>query len=86
MWYTCKYVIHMSKMIQLRNVPDSLHRTLKSRAALEGMSLSDYLIREIRELASRPTLLEFREMLHQREPVTADFDSADLIRAERDSR
>ena len=76
----------MSKMIQLRNVPDSLHRTLKSRAALEGMSLSDYLIREIRELAARPTLLEFREMLHQREPVIGVFDSAELIRAERESR
>jgi plasmid stability protein len=51
----------MSKMIQLRNVPDALHRTLKARAALAGMSLSGYLLAEIREIAERPTLAEFRE-------------------------
>ena len=39
----------MSKMIQLRNVPDSLHRQLKARAALAGMALSDFLIREVRK-------------------------------------
>ena len=38
----------MSAMIQVRNVPDALHRKLKSRAALEGMSLSDYLLAELR--------------------------------------
>jgi len=62
----------MSKMIQLRNVPDALHRTLKARAARAGMSLSDYLLAEIREIAERPTLAEFRERLHQREPVTGE--------------
>jgi antitoxin FitA len=46
--------LYMSKMIQLRNVPDSLHRTLKARAAMVGMSLSDYLLREIKEIAERP--------------------------------
>ena len=45
----------MAKMIQLRNVPDALHRTLKARAALAGMSLSDFLVREIRKSAERPT-------------------------------
>ena len=49
-------LINMSKMIQLRNVPDALHRTLKARAAMAGMSLSDYLLAEIREVAERPTL------------------------------
>ena len=44
----------MSRMIQIRNVPDALHRRLKSRAALEGKSLSDYLLAEIREAAERP--------------------------------
>ena len=53
----------MSKMIQLRNVPDALHRTLKARAAMEGMSLSDYLLSEIKEIAERPTLTEFRARL-----------------------
>jgi antitoxin FitA len=59
----------MSKIIQLRNVPDALLRTLKARAARAGMSLSDYLLAEIREMAERPTLAELRERLHQRKPV-----------------
>ncbi len=48
-------------MIQIRNVPDALHRRLKSRAALAGMSLSDYLLGEIRSVAERPTLDAERE-------------------------
>ena len=76
----------MSKMIQLRNVPDSLHRRLKARAAMAGMSLSDYLILEIREIAERPTLAEMRERLQQRERVTADLDTARILREERDAR
>jgi plasmid stability protein len=40
-------------MIQIRNVPETLHRELKSRAALAGMSLSDYLLNEIRQVAER---------------------------------
>ena len=48
----------MSKMIQIRNVPDALHRRLEARAALAGMSLSDYLLAEIKELAAHPTLTE----------------------------
>ena len=57
---TCVYVCHMTAMIQIRNVPDALHRRLKSRAALAGMSLSDYLLSEIRQVAERPTLDELR--------------------------
>jgi len=53
----------MSKMIQLRNVPDALHRILKARAALAGMSLTDYLLMEIKEIAARPTLAEMRNRL-----------------------
>lgn len=86
MLITCKYAIHMSKMIQLRNVPDALHRSLKSRAALAGMSLSDYLISEIREIAERPTLVELRERLRTRKPVSAELDTARLVREERDAR
>jgi len=48
----------MPTMIQLRHVPDDLHRKLKARAALAGMSLSDYLLREIRDVAERPTIGE----------------------------
>ena len=76
----------MSKMIQLRNVPDALHRHLKARAAMAGMSLSDYLLAEIREIAERPTLAEMAEQLRQREPVSAPIDTARLVREERDSR
>ena len=76
----------MSKMIQLRHVPDVLHRTLKARAAKAGMSLSDYLLAEIRTIAERPTLEEFRERLHRRRPVTLPVSAAEMIREERDSR
>lgn len=73
-------------MIQLRNVPDDLHRRLKSRAAMAGMSLSDYLLGEIKEISERPTLEELRERLHQRKPVSADIDTAVLVREEREAR
>jgi len=76
----------MAVMIQVRNVPDALHRTLKARAATAGMSLSDYLLVELREIVERPTLAEFRERLHTRRPVQAAFDSAALLREERASR
>jgi antitoxin FitA len=76
----------MPKMIQLRNVPDPLHRILKARAAMAGMSLSDYLLAEIEDLAERPTLAELRDRLHKRKPVTADLDTATFVREEREAR
>jgi len=79
----------MSKMIQLRNVPDALHRHLKARAAMAGMSLSDYLLSEIKEIAERPTLAELRSRLQTREAVTLPLDTARLVRearAEREER
>jgi plasmid stability protein len=76
----------MSTMIQIRNVPDALHRKLKSRAALAGMSLSDYLLQQIREVAAQPTLEEMRARLARRRSVTLSEDTADAVRAERDSR
>lgn len=76
----------MSRMIQLRNVPDALHRNLKARAALAGMSLSDYLLSEIKEIAQRPTLAELQKRLHEREPVSVHIDTASLVREERDAR
>ena len=86
MFYTCNYANHMSKMVQLRNVPDTLHRSLKARAALAGMSLSDYLLAEIREIAERPTLAELRDRLRTRKPVAAELDTARLVREDRDAR
>ena len=76
----------MSKMIQIRNVPDQLHRTLKARAALAGMSLSDYLMTELRRSAEKPTLDELRKRLRSRAPVAPTVPPAEAIRAERDSR
>ena len=73
----------MSKMIQLRNVPDALHRSLKARAAMAGRSLSDYLLAEIKEIAERPALEELRERLHRRKAVAAELDTARLVREER---
>jgi plasmid stability protein len=76
----------MSRMIQLRNVPDALHQVLKARAAMEGMTLSDYLIAEVRRAAERPTPREMRERLLSRASVTPKTWAAAAIRAERDSR
>jgi plasmid stability protein len=76
----------MSTMIQIRNVPDALHRRLKARAALAGMSLSDYLLHAVRDIADRPTLDDLRARLARRTAVTPDVAPADAVRAERDSR
>ncbi len=76
----------MSKMIQLRNVPDGLHRTLKARAAMAGMSLSDYLLAEIREVAERPTMAELRQRLQKRKPLALELDTARLVHYEREAR
>jgi antitoxin FitA len=81
---TCFNAQRMSTMIQIRNVPDALHRELKSRAALAGMSLSDYLLAEIRELAERPTLDEMRARLQSRQATNPSMTAADAVRAERD--
>jgi plasmid stability protein len=73
-------------MIQLRHVPDELHRRLKARAALEGLSLSAYLLQEVRRVAERPTLAELRQRLAQRPPAVPRVSPARAIRAERERR
>ena len=83
---TCDYFEHMPKMIQLRHVPDALHRRLKARAALSGLPLSDYLIREVRKIAEQPTPEEMRERLAQREPYRGVTSPTDVVREERDGR
>lgn len=83
---TCEYHFRMAKMIQLRNVPDSLHRTLKSRAALAGMSLSDYLLREIRYVAEKPTMEEMMRRLEKLTPVVTKISNAQAVREEREKR
>jgi plasmid stability protein len=76
----------MSKMIQLRNVPDSLHRKLKARAALEGLSLSDFLTREARKIAERPSMAEMRARLEARPVLELSPSPTEIIRQERDRR
>ncbi len=76
----------MPTMIQIRNVPDTLHRRLKSLAALAGTSLSDYLLNEIRDVAERPTLEELRARLHSRSRMRPAVAPARVVRAERDGR
>lgn len=73
-------------MVQIRNVPDALHRRLKARAALAGMSLSEYLLAEIRAVAERPSLEEMRARLASRPPTNLSMTPAEAVRAERDRR
>jgi hypothetical protein len=86
MCITCKYAVRMPVMVQIRNVPSELHRELKARAALEGMSLSDYLLRELRHTLDRPTVEEMRRRLSSRQPVRPRPAPAMAVRRERDSR
>lgn len=78
----------MAKMIQIRNVPDELHRNLKIRAAQAGMTLSDYLLAEIEQVARKPTLKELMERLGEEEPIelgSLDETPAEIIRRHRDA-
>ncbi len=75
-----------TRMIQIRNVPEGLHRKLKARAALAGMSLSDYLLAEIRRTAERPTRHELLQRIGARGPVRPRVAPARAVRAERDRR
>jgi len=74
----------MSRMIQIRNVPDEVHRKLKVRAAEEGLTLSDLLGREARQLAERPTLAQLRARLALRERVKGARPAAELVREARE--
>ena len=73
----------MSKMLQIRNVPDDLHRRLKSRAAITGMSMSDYVLREIERSLSRPTREEVFARIAELPPIELDPSPAEILREER---
>jgi plasmid stability protein len=75
----------MQKMIQIRNVPEHVHRKLKARAATAGQSLSDYLLAELVRIVSRPTRQEMLARIHSRSPVSLKTSAATIIRAERES-
>ena len=76
----------MSSMVQVRNVPAELHRRLKARAAMEGMSMSDYVLRELKKALDRPTREEILDRLRAQPVRPLERRPADVIRAERDSR
>jgi hypothetical protein len=73
------------KMIQIRNVPDELHRSLKVRAAREGTTLSELILSDLPRLANKPSPEELLERIRSREPVPG-APAADLIRSERPER
>jgi plasmid stability protein len=76
----------MAKMIQIRHVPDALHRALRARAAQAGTTLSDYLRRELEAIAARATPTELRYRLASLPPVAVKESAADAVRRERDGR
>lgn len=86
MCVTCVMVWHMSKMIQIRNVPDDVHREVKARAARAGMSLSDYLLREVERLVVVAPVEEVLARLAGRERPRLSETPAEAVRAERDAR
>jgi antitoxin FitA len=75
----------MAKMIQIRNVPDALHRKLKARAADQGLTLSDFLLRLAEREVSRPTIAELTERLRREEPVDLATSPAEIIREMREA-
>jgi len=73
-------------MVQIRNVPLELHRKLKSRAALEGVSMSEFVLREVKKALERPTRQEVLERLRVKPVARLTPSAADVVRAERDAR
>jgi antitoxin FitA len=76
----------MGILVQVRDVPDEVHRTLKARAAREGVSLSEYLRAELERVAASPTPEELLARLRSRKPVRPKEPSARALRAVRDER
>ena len=77
----------MSKtMVQIRNVSTDTHRLLKARAAIEGMAMSDYGLRESRKALDRPTRQEVLDRLRAQPVRRLRRSAAIVVRAERDSR
>jgi len=86
MCYTCLYAKNMSKMIQVRDVPEDVHSTLKARAAREGISLSDYIKRELEHTAERPSMREWLDLTQKMKPIPSKRSGAQLVRELRDAR
>jgi antitoxin FitA len=76
----------MSKMIQIRDVPEQVHSVLKPRAAREGASLSEYIKRELERVVERPTMREWLELTQRAKPIQSKRNAAQIVRALRDAR
>ena len=72
-------------MIQVRDVPEQVHRTLKARAAREGMSLSEFIKRELERSVERPTMREWLELTAQVKPISSKQSAAQVVRELRDA-
>ena len=81
----CNSVARMANL-QIRNVPDDVHRRLKARAALEGRSLSEFALAELRRSLDRPTRAEVLDRISGRTSPVEPVDTAALIRDDRDAR
>jgi plasmid stability protein len=73
-------------MIQVRDVPDAVHSTLKSRAAREGISLSSFLKRELEHIAERPSMREWLDLTRKMKPIPSKQSGAQIVRGLRDAR
>lgn len=86
MLYTCLHAISMSKMVQIRSVPDDVHQVLRMKAIRAGTSLSEFLLAEITHVANRPSVEEVVARLSRRRRPAARIDSARLVREMREGR
>ena len=75
----------MPGMIQIRNVPDKLHRQLKARAALEGTSMSQYILREITKSLERPSMEEILAQIASQPEQKLSRTAAGMVREDRSS-
>ncbi len=83
---TCLYAENMSKVIQIRGVSDQVHCTLKARAASEGMSLCNFIKRELGHAVNRPTMGEWLKRTQEAKPISTKRSAAQIVRELREER
>ena len=85
-YFSCFHTKHMNTMIQIRNVPETLHRRLKVRAAMEGVSMSRFVLREIERALERPSRRDLLEAIRAQPEIELDPPPAEILREEREQR
>ena len=85
-FYSQFHTIFMQSLIQIRNVPEPLRRRLKARAAMEGMSMSRYILRALERALERPSRQELLARIAAEPEIALEPSPAEILRAERDSR